>query len=85
MMEQLSTIITPGTAMRKILVTQGISTKKESGWLACVINGELKELYMFHTNHFTRFVNLNGVHYEVPEKLKPISGVFDAQTLRTIH
>lgn len=79
-MEKLSTVLTPGTVVRKIIVTNGLHQKKESGWLACVIGGKLKELYIYFDST-GNFVSISGTHYRIDTALKPISGVYSAKTL----
>lgn len=79
-MKEISTLIDAGTLTKKIII-QSVHCKKESGWLACIIKGELIQKFMYYTDQGERYVIHDGENYLVNTPLKPISGVFQASML----
>lgn len=79
-MKQISTLIDAGTLTKKIIV-QTLHRKKESGWMVCIIGGELVEKHMYFTGTGDRFIVHGSVQYMIDTPLKPITADYNRSQL----
>lgn len=87
-LKAISDLIDPRTRIAKTMTSTGPHTQVFSGYLAFVVNGELlqRRIYDMPYNAYydsCMYVVHKKVHYAVNLPCKPISGAFNAESLKS--